>query len=165
MQITQKINDAINRQINAELHSAYIYLSMAAYFGEQNLDGFESWMKLQSEEEIKHAMKLYAFLIDRQGSVVLADIKAPPATWKSAEQIFETAYKHEQHVTQLIHNLLAQARKDNDFATEQMLQWFVKEQVEEEQSAEHAFTRIKLVKGDGAGLLILDKELGKRKNE
>jgi len=160
--ISKKMQNAINGQINAELYSAYLYLSMSADFSSKNLQGFANWMKIQAREELGHAMKLYNFIEERLGRVTLKAIESPPAEWDSPLAAFEQALKHEQKVTGLINKLVDQAIAENDHATRGFLQWFVDEQVEEEASADAIVQQLKLMKGAPGGLFMLDKELGRR---
>jgi len=163
MKISQKLIDAINEQINKELYSSYLYLSMAAYFDNKNLKGFANWMFLQSKEEYEHAMKFFHYLSERGAKVELKTIDGPKTEWKSPLNVFEEVYSHEQKVSEMIINLLALAKKEEDYATENFLQWFIKEQVEEEANASFIVERLKLI-GDNIGaLFIIDKELGERK--
>ncbi|UCC72878.1 MAG: ferritin [Gemmatimonadota bacterium] len=161
--ISKKMEEALNAQINAELFSAYVYLSMSAYFNSSDFKGFANWMNAQAQEEVAHAMKIYNFLLDRSGQVVLAAIDGPPTEWESPLAVFEAAYKHEQHVTSLIHNLVALAIDENDYATKNLMDWFVDEQVEEEASASEIVEQLRLIGKDGPGLLMMDRELAQRK--
>jgi ferritin len=165
MVLSKKMEEALNKQINAELYSAYLYLAMAAYFESANLSGFAHWMELQAEEEKQHAMKLYHYIIERGSRVVLDAIQKPQSDWKSPLDVFEAVYAHEQHVTSLIYNLADIARQEKDYATEVMLHWFIKEQVEEESNASSILERIKMVKDSVNGILQYDKILGKRGSE
>lgn len=160
--ISKKMQNAINAQINAELYSGYMYLSMAAYFASTNLPGFAGWMRLQAQEELAHGMKLYDFVEDRAGKVVLKVIEAPPAKWNSPLAAFEAVFKHEQKVTGLINKLVDLAIEENDHATRGFLQWFVDEQVEEESSADAVVQKLKLVKDAPGGLFMMDRELAGR---
>ncbi len=160
--INQKMLEAINEQINAELYSAYLYLAMAAYFENQNLRGMAHWMHLQAGEEQEHAKKLYSYLNERGGRVVLKAIAAPPAEWDSPAAVFEAAYEHEQKVTGLIHQLLEQAQAEKDHASAIMLQWFVTEQVEEEAAASGVADKLKRIKDSAQGLFMMDSVLGRR---
>lgn len=160
--IGKKMLDAFNEQINAELYSAYLYQAMAADFEARNLRGFAHWMELQAKEEQGHAKKMYGFLVDRGGRVVLKAIAVPPAEWKSALAVFEEVYAHEQKVTGLIHKLVELARSENDHAAEVFLAWFVTEQVEEEAHASEISEKLKLVKDQAQGLLMMDSLLGQR---
>jgi ferritin len=154
--------DALNEQINAELYSAYLYQAMAAQFEADNLRGFAHWMDVQAREEQNHARKIYDFLVDRGGRVVLKSIAAPPAEWKSALMAFEDSYAHEQKVTGLIHRLVDLARAENDHAAEVFLAWFVTEQVEEEANASQIVEKLKMIKDQPQGLLMLDAQLAGR---
>ena len=160
--LSEKMQKALNDQINAELYSAYLYLSMSAYFESLNLGGFANWMKVQAQEETVHAMKLYAYTNERGGRVKLGAVEAPPWEWDSPLAVFEAAYQHEQKVTGLINDLVKTAKGENDHATEIFLQWFVTEQVEEEASADAVVQQIKLVGDAPGGLFMLDRELGQR---
>jgi len=160
--ISKKMQKAINDQINAELHSAYIYLSMSEYFKSLNLDGFANWMTVQTQEEISHAMKFSHYVNERGGRVLLAPIEGPPAEWDSPLAAFEAAYKHEQYITGRIENLVKVAREEGDTASEIMLQWFVTEQVEEEAHADGIVQRLKMVQDAPGGVFMLDRELGAR---
>ena len=161
--LSKTMEDALNRQINRELYSSYLYLGMSAWFETQTLKGFAGWMLAQSGEERNHAMKIYDYVVARQGTVRLEAIEAPKAKWSSAGKIFEEVYAHEQKVTGMIDALVELAVREKDHATFEMLQWFVKEQVEEEANAATICEKIKTV-GDVPGhLFMLDHELGKRK--
>ncbi len=161
--VTEKMIETLNKQLNAELYSSYLYLSMSAYFEDINLRGFSNWMKVQAREELTHAMKFYDYLIELGKRVDLLAIQKPPKEWDSPLAAFEAAYKHEQHVTGLINNLVEMAIAEKDHATNNMLQWFVAEQVEEEASVDEIVQKIKLAGEDGRGLLIIDRELAQRK--
>ena len=158
----EKIKDAINKQINAEMYSAYLYLSMSAYFESINLKGFASWMKAQAQEEMVHAMKFYEYVNERGGRVLLTTIDAPPTQWGSSLAVFEYTYKHEQKVTGLINDLVDLAIFEKDHATNNFLQWFVAEQVEEESSADEVVQKLKIAGDQGGGLFMLDRKLGQR---
>lgn len=160
--IKEKIQKALNQQLNAELFSSYLYLSMAAYFESINLKGFANWMRVQTQEELVHAMKFYNFIIERGGKAVLKAIEGPPTQWKSPLAVFEHAYKHEQKVTGLINNLVDLSIAEQDHATNNFLQWFVAEQVEEEASADEVVQKIKLMGDASGGLFMLDQELAQR---
>lgn len=164
MTVSQKMQDALNEQINAELYSAYLYLQMAAWFTAANLLGFGHWMRKQAEEEVRHAMRFYEYLLDRGGKVELKAVAAPEGVsgWKKPLDLFEQTYQHELGVTKRIHNLLREAQKEEDFATVEMLQWFVKEQVEEEASALTIVEQLKMAGDSKGALLALDHHLGKR---
>lgn len=160
--ISKTIETALNRQVNRELYSAYLYLSMSGYFETAGLKGFAKWMRLQAKEEQVHAMKIYDYIIARGGKVTLEDIEAPKNKWASAGKVFEDTYAHEQKVTGMINALVDLAMKEKDHATFEMLQWFVKEQVEEEEHASEILNKIKSM-GDIPGHLFrLDQDLGKR---
>ncbi len=160
--ISKKLQDAINYQINRELFSEYYYLSMASYFNSVGLSGFENFFLVQVEEERFHAMKMYRFLNEKGGRVILNDIEAPKTEFNSAMEVFQLAYDHEKLVTKLINTLMDLAIKENDHATQIHLSWFVEEQVEEEASMETTLNKLKLIGGEGHGLLMLDNELATR---
>jgi ferritin len=160
--LSKKMEGALNDQMNKEFYSYYLYLSMAAHFESSNLKGFGHWLRVQAKEESEHAMKFYEYLIQRGGQVALQTIAAPPSAWKSNKLVFQDAYQHEQKVTALIAKLVDWAKSEKDYATENFLQWFVKEQVEEESIAHEVLQKLQLIGSDGSALLILDNELGKR---
>jgi len=157
----KNIAKALNQQVNAELHASYLYLSMAAYFESIDLAGFAAWMRAQVQEEMMHAMKIYDFINERGGRVILTAIEAPKVNWDSPLAAFEDTCAHEAKVTELINKLMNLAVKEGDHATQVFLQWFVTEQVEEEATAGSIVNKIKLA-GDGGGLFMLDNELGQR---
>ncbi|MEW6577888.1 MAG: ferritin [Chloroflexota bacterium] len=163
--LSEKMQAALNKQINAELHSAYIYLSMAAYFEDKNLTGFAHWMRVQAKEELGHAMKFFDFIVERRGRVLLEPVAAVPIEWASPLAVFENALAHEQKVTGLIHGLVNLAIEERDHAANSFLQWFVDEQVEEEASADAIVQQLKLAGDSGVALLMLDRELGARQGE
>lgn len=160
--IAEKIQKAINKQINMELYSAYLYLSMAAHFQAANLNGFANWMKAQAKEELLHGMKLYDYVLDRDGRVALETIAAPPDAWGSPLAAAEDAYRHERENTTLINDLYVLANQEGDHVTAIYLHWFITEQVEEESSANRIVERLKLVGDSSAGLLLMDRELAAR---
>ena len=160
--ISKKIEKALNDQIQRELHSGYVYLSMSAYSQQINLKGFAQWMRLQSAEERGHALRLFDYLIDCGGTVALQSIEKPPQTFKSARQMFEVALESEQEITRQIHRIYKLAKDESDYATEVELQWFIREQVEEENTTEEILNRLKLVGNQPAGLYMIDRELGAR---
>ena len=160
--IGEKMQEALNEQINAELYSAYLYLSMAAYFESVNLASFANWMRVQTKEEVAHAMKIYDFVNEADGRVTLKAIDQPQTEWQSPLAAFEATSKHEQKVTELINNLVKLAIEEKDQATNNFLQWFVNEQVEEEESAQEMVSKIKLTEGNSQALHMLDKEMGQR---
>ena len=160
--ISDRIQEAFNKQINAELYSAYLYLSMAAYFESINLRGFANWMRCQVQEEIVHAIKFNDFIVERGGRVALMPIEGPPTSWGSPLNAFEDAYRHEQKVTGLINDLVNLAMEEKDQAYNAFLQWFVTEQVEEESSADGVVQKLKLAGDQGGGLFMIDQELAAR---
>ncbi|HHW62181.1 MAG TPA: ferritin [Syntrophomonadaceae bacterium] len=161
--IKQNLADALNKQINAELYSAYLYLSMAAYCENISLKGFAHWMRMQTKEEVAHAMHMYEYLAERGGRIMLETIAAPPTEWESPLDMFTEVYAHEQKVTGLINDLVNLAQDERDHALYTFLQWYVSEQVEEEASADEIVQQLKLMGQDNPSLLfMLDRELGQR---
>jgi ferritin len=162
---SKAVQEAINEQIKNEIYSAYLYLSMSSYFESHSLPGFANWMRVQFEEEMSHAMRFYDYMTDRGGRVILQAIDQPPSEWKSNLEVFEEVYKHEQKVTSLINKLYEVALKENDYATQVALHWFINEQVEEEKNASQIIESLKLIEERGTAVLMLDKQLGKRSAE
>ena len=160
--LVEKMQKALNGQLNAELYSSYLYLSMNAYFKSVNLDGFANWMYYQAQEELEHAMKFYDFIIQRGGKVELMQIEAPPTEWNSPLAVFEATLAHEQKVTGLINDLVNVAHEESDHASNIFLQWFVSEQVEEEESVGGVLEQLKLMGDAQGGLFMMDRELAKR---
>ena len=160
--IPKKMEEALNGQLNAELYSAYLYLSMAAYFESVDLAGFASWMRIQNQEEQFHAMKFYDYIIERGGRVTLRRIETPPSNWDSPLAVFEATLEHERKVTGLINDLVYLARQEKDNASEIFLQWFVNEQVEEEDNVSKVLGQLKLIKDSPQALFMMDKEIGQR---
>jgi len=160
--ISNKMEEALNGQVNAEMYSAYLYLSMESYFRSLNLNGFANWMRAQTQEELTHAMKIYDFINERGGRVTLKAIEGPPTKWESPSAVFEATYKHEQKVTGLINELVDLAIEQKDQATNSFLQWFVKEQVEEESSVDKVVQKLKMADGNPQAMSTLDRELGQR---
>jgi len=160
--IGKAMQDAMNEQINKELFSSYLYLSMAAYFEERNLPGFGHWMRLQEAEERVHAMKLYDYILERGGKVTLKGIDAPKTEWKSSLEVAEEVAAHEAKVTASIHALYELALKEKDYPSQVMLQWFISEQVEEEKNAAEIVANLKLIEERGTAVMMLDHRLAKR---
>lgn len=162
MQLSDKLQAAMNQQINAELHSAYIYLAMSAYFESEGFTGMAHWMRHQYEEEVEHAMKFFDYINERRGRVTLEPIAAVPSAWDSPLAVFEAALAHEEKVSAMILDIVNIAIKDKDQAAVSFLNWFVDEQVEEEASADAIVTKIKIGGNTPQTLLFLDAQLGKR---
>jgi ferritin len=160
--LSDKMQQALNDQLNAEWYSSYLYVSMAAHFESLALKGFANWMSVQAQEEHVHGEMFYNHINARRGRVVLKAIDAPPTEWKSPLNAFEHVLDHEQRVTGLIDNLITAAGSENDYATQQFLQWFVSEQVEEEENADAIVRQLKLIGDDPHALLMLDRELAAR---
>ncbi len=160
--ISEKMQTAINNQINFELYSAYLYMSMSAYYTSLNLPGFANWMRVQVQEELVHATKFYDFVNGRGGRVLLAQIAGPPTDWANPALPFEEAYKHETEVTRRINNLVSLALEERDYASNTFLDWFVNEQVEEESSTDAVVRQMQLIGDDRSALFMLDRELATR---
>lgn len=161
--LTQKMESALNAQINAELWSAYLYLSMSADFAAKGLPGFANWMYVQFTEEQEHAMRIFKYIVSRGGRPLMEPIAAVDQSWKSPLHAFEDTLKHEKVVTGMIHQLYGMASEEKDYATVSMLKWFVDEQVEEEEVAQGLVDALKLIDGNNLGIYQLDKELASRK--
>jgi ferritin len=159
------VEDAMNEQIKNELFSAYQYLSMAAYCESENLPGFAQWMRAQAREETAHAMKFYDFILDRNGRVFLRGIGEPVVAFGSPLEVFERALEHEKRVTTMINDLYGLAVRENDYASQTFLQWFITEQVEEEKNAGDVVETLKMVGDKSEALFLLDRELGQRRAE
>jgi ferritin len=159
------MQEALNAQINAELFSSYLYLSMAAYFYDQNFPGFANWMRIQEQEERIHAVKFYDYIVSRNGRVSLLALEGPQVEWSSPLAAFEDSYKHEQKVTGLIHKLVDLALGEGDHATHSFLKWFVDEQVEEEASVDAVVQDLRRAGDSAYVLFMLDRELGGRTGE
>lgn len=163
--ISKAMQDAINEQINKEMFSSYLYLSMAAYFETENLPGFGNWLRIQATEENEHAMKFYNHLLERGGKVELKAIAAPKASWASAMEAVSEVLTHEQHITKSIHDLYEVALKEKDYAVQVMLHWFIDEQVEEEANASAILDSMKRIEAHDTAILMLDHRLAKRKDD
>jgi len=162
MELSKKMQDALNEQIKEELASAYIYLSMAAYCESINLGGFAHWMRVQTNEEMEHAMKFYGYIHDRGGRVVLEALDQPPVEFDGPTDVFEKTLAHEQYITGRIHKLYGMAVEEKDYASVGALQWFVDEQVEEEKTATEILDYLKMTGDKGQGLIMLDRHLASR---
>ncbi len=160
--ISEKIQQAFNDQVNAELFSAYLYLSMHHYFQAEGLPGFANWMYVQTLEEMTHAQKFFDFVNERNGRVILKAIETPQSEWESPLDAFKDALKHEEYITGQINDLLKLSRDENDYAAESFLKWFIDEQVEEEASVQEIIDKLKLMAESGHGLYIIDRELAQR---
>ncbi len=160
--MNKKLEDAFNDQLNAELHSAYLYLSIAAYFDSINLKGFANWMKAQVQEELLHSMKLYNYIINRGGKVKLSPIGEVGREWESPLNAFEATYEHECYITGRINDLMNLAREENDNASVIFLEWFINEQVEEEATTDEKLQELKMIGDSTPGLFMIDREMGQR---
>ena len=157
--LNKKIEDAINAQINAEMWSAYLYLSMSAWCAKNGRPGMANWFEIQFREEQDHARIFFNYVLQRGGEVKLQPI---PQEWKSPLDVFESTLAHEQKVTALINNLFALTTAENDYASQSMLKWFIDEQVEEEENAQNMIDNLRMIGDNGYGLFMLDKELAAR---
>lgn len=160
--LKKKIEEALNAQINAEMWSAYLYLSMAAYCHSIGQPGMGKWYEVQFKEEQDHAKILFNYVISRNGKVSLKPIAEVPTEWDSILHLFESTLHHEEQVTDMINKLFALTSEEDDYATQSMLKWFIDEQVEEEETAQAIIDNVKMIKDNGYGLYMLDKELGSR---
>jgi len=160
--ISQKIQEALNTQLNAEFYSSYFYLSMSAYFESNDLQGFSRWFRVQANEEYSHAMKIFNYIYQIGGVVKLMKIDGPKTDWDSFLEVFEDTFEHEQKVTKSINTLLDLSMTEKDYATVNFLQWFVSEQVEEEATSQQNVKKMKMIGDSKSGLFMLDKELGSR---
>jgi ferritin len=163
--MNQRVEKAFNDQINEELFSAYMYLAMAAHFKAMNLDGFASWMRHQADEEVEHGMRLFTHINRRGGRVVLKAIGEPPLDFGSPLEAFQKALAHEQHITGTINALYEVAVEEKDYPAQMEIQWFIDEQVEEEENTGGVVELLKMAGDNKGALLMLDRELAKRSGE
>ena len=160
--LSKKVEKALNDQLNMEYSSAYVYQAMSAYFSEIIYSGFAVWMDNQAEEERSHGRKIYDYILERGGKVVLSEIRAPKSQYKSVLEVFEDSLKHEKAVTKSIEKLYVLARDEKDLGTEIFLQWFITEQIEEESTIESIIEKFKMLEGTKTALYLLNKEMGAR---
>jgi ferritin len=160
--LKEKMIEALNKQINEEFYSSYLYLSMSAYFDNIGLKGFANWMRIQAMEERDHAMKLFDYLLSQGAEVKLMEIKEPQHKWDGVKDAIGEALKHEQHITQCINNLVDIAEELKDRATNNLLQWYIDEQVEEEENAREILDKLELIGDSKQALFMLDKDLAQR---
>jgi ferritin len=160
--VSDKMMKALNDQINAELYSAYLYWAMSAHCQDVGLTGAAQWLYAQAQEEFVHAKVFFDHILERGGSVELEALEKPPAKWESLLEVFEGAYEHEQYISGRIHSLVRLAREEGEYASEPLLQWFVSEQVEEEAAANDVVQQLRLAGAQGAGLFMIDRQLGTR---
>ncbi len=165
MKISKAMQDMINEQINFELSSAYLYLSMSAHFEAEGLTGFANWMRIQYREETEHAMRFYRYVFDRSGAVVLKAIAQPQTKFKTPLDIFSQVLAHEQKVTAAINKIFDLAVKEKDYPSQTMLQWFINEQVEEEKNATEIINLLEMLGNSPANLILADHQLGARKKD
>ena len=160
--ISTKMQDALNKQLNEELFSSYLYLSMAAYFEEKNLKGFAHWFRIQNQEENMHGMKFFNFIVQKGGKVSLKQIETPKTDWNSILEVFTDSLKHEQKISGLINLLTELSMNEKDYATHTFLQWFITEQVEEEANVHELIQKLEMIGDNKSGLYLLDNELRSR---
>ena len=160
--LSPKIQEAFNKQINAELYSSYLYFSMSAYFEAKSFKGMASWMRIQGQEELGHAMRFYKFITDRNGAIVPKQIDAPPTQWDSPLHVFQDALAHECKITAMINDEMTLSFSEKDHAAHTFLEWLINEQVEEESVALSIVDKLKLVGDNGVALFLIDNELGQR---
>lgn len=161
--LSEKMTEALNGQANREIYSSYLYLSMSAYFESKGLKGLASWMRVQAGEELVHAMKMYDYVVASGGRGKMLAVEAPPFAWGSPLEVFGHVYKHERMVTGLIQDLMKVAMSEKDQATKSFLQWYIDEQVEEEDSSRGVLEKVKAAGDDRAALAAVDRELGQRR--
>ncbi len=162
MALSKNVEKVLNKQINAEFWSAYLYLSMSSFLDREGLSGFANWLKVQYQEENEHAMKIYEYVLERDGRVLLEPIQEVQHEWGGILELFEAVYEHEQKVTEMINNCVSVAMKEEDHATTSMLQWFVDEQVEEESNCRDILDKLRIIGGDGQGLYMMNEEFRAR---
>ncbi|MBS1518988.1 MAG: ferritin [Bacteroidetes bacterium] len=161
--LTKKIQDALNLQINKEFFSEYMYLSMSAYLESIEMEGFANYFNVQAQEEHFHAMKMFNFVHDKGGRVILKSLAEPKSNFKSVLNVIEEALEHERYITKSINELMDVAIKENDHSVKSFLEWYVDEQVEEESTMSKLIAKLKIINGEGLGLLTIDNELSTRK--
>ncbi len=160
--LNQRLEKELNKQLNRELFSSYLYMSMGAYFQSVDLLGFSNWMHIQAQEELSHAQKFYHFINERGGRVILESIEKPETDWDNTLNAFEDTLKHEKYITSSINDLVTAANEEKDYATQIFLQWFVTEQVEEEASVNEIINKLRLMKDAPGAIFMLDRELAQR---
>ncbi|MCL2114835.1 MAG: ferritin [Methanobrevibacter sp.] len=160
--VSKKMEKELNKQLNAEMYSGYLYLAMAAYFEDFDLSGFANWMRVQAQEELSHSMRFYDYVVRRGAKVTLEAIEKPDFEWNSPVEVFDHVLSHEKVVTDLINDLVNLAIEENDHATNNFLQWFVAEQIEEEESAAAALNKVKMANEASNGMFLVDSEFASR---
>lgn len=160
--LSAKLQDALNKQINEEYYSSYLYRAMVAYMEEKNLDGCAHWMRMQADEEHMHALKIFDYVLERGGSIELHAVAAPPREWDSPLAAFEAALEHEKFMTENITKLADLAIDERDHATNNVMQWYVSEQVEEEANVDDIVQKLRMVGENGPGIFMMDRELKTR---
>jgi len=164
MTLSKTIQDALNEHMNQEFYASYLYLSMSAYCEAINLPGFAHWMRVQSQEEYSHAMKMFGFIVTQKGRVILYPIDQPTIEFHSPLDVMQQALEHERYVSRLINQLYELAVREHDYPTQVHLQWFITEQAEEEKVASNIVEQLKMIGEEGDALLLLDRELAKRRS-
>ena len=160
--LSKTLENALNEQLNQEYYSAFLYLSMASHFEFINMLGMASWMRLQYEEEVLHGIKIFDMIIDMEGTVTLKQVDGPPTKFDSVISVFEQTLEHERNVTKMINEIYTLAQKENNYAVQSALQWFIDEQVEEEKSVLEIVNQLKMIGDETTPLLMLDNKLGNR---
>jgi ferritin len=160
--LSKKMEKALNEQINKEMYSAYLYMAMSADTTNKGLAGFANWFMVQYHEEMEHAMRIYNYINEQGGKVILDTIEQPPSSFNDPLDMFKKTLEHEQFITKSIHELVSLARKENDYATEIFLQWFVTEQIEEEANDNELIDKLEMVGNKGNGLYLIDRDLSQR---
>lgn len=160
--LSKKLLKALNKQINLEYYSSYLYRAMSAYMENKNLDGSAHWMRMQADEEHLHALKIFDYVLERGGRIELLAVSAPPQDWDSPLSAFKAALEHEQDMTEKISVLADLAIKERDHATNNLMQWYVSEQVEEEANVDDIVKKLEMVGDDGPGMFMMDRELKSR---
>jgi ferritin len=160
--LSEKIAKELNKQINKEMYSAYLYLAMSAHFEQENLPGMASWMDVQAKEEMTHAFKIYHYILERGGKVKFKSIEEPKFDAEKPLDIFKAALDHEKYITSSIYDLMTLSREEKDYATELMLNWFVTEQAEEEDNVSTVIDMLDRARDSAGGLFMIDRELGQR---
>jgi ferritin len=160
--LSKKLLDGLNKQINEEYYSSYLYQAMVGYFSDLNLDGCAHWMKMQAEEEHMHGLKIFDYVAERGGRIELFEVAKPPMEWESPRAAFEAAFEHEKFMTESISKLADLAILEKDHATNNLMQWYVSEQVEEESQVDDILKKLNMMGDTGTGLFLMDRELLKR---
>lgn len=163
MILSKKMEELLNKQMNSEFYSSHLYLAMAAWFESQNLTGFAKWMEVQAEEERTHAMKFYNYIKERRGKIKISQIPELKSEYKNTLELFQEAFNHEENVTKQINGIIEAAYEEKDYASVEFLNWFIKEQVEEEASIDSILQQLKMIGESKGSLFYIDRHMAKRK--